>query len=98
MSNTNHHSMIIKILNDQRNEVIADFRIFKQNPVNRKYMPHAAFDATRKEFRDQIAILDNCIRGLKLARKVTKETGVLHHYDAVQGVVYAPSNSIYVEV
>lgn len=92
MSLTTMHKTLLKLFNNQRNLLIEDFRSFKRNRVNRAYMPHSAFDATLKEFRNRISEMDAYIRGTKLARTVTIQTGLLHFYDGTTGSIYNPDS------
>lgn len=80
---------MIKFMNRQRNITIEDFRSFKRSPINREYMPHSAFDATRAAFRARIAELDLLICLSRLAVKVSARTGVVHLIDTKTKVIYA---------
>lgn len=80
---------MISFMNRQRNLTIEDFRSFKRSRVNREYMPHSAFDATRAVFRAQIAELDLLLCLARLAVKVSARTGVVHLIDTETKVIYA---------
>lgn len=87
MSKHPYHKML-RALNKQRNNMIQDFRHFKRDPVNRKWMPHRAFSNTLTEFRKKIAEVDKIIRGSKLALRVSRETGVKYLYDYETDTIY----------
>lgn len=80
---------MISFMNRQRNITIEDFRSFKRSPINREYMPHSAFDATRAVFRAQIAELDLLICLARLAVKVSARTGIVHLIDTDTKVIYS---------
>lgn len=83
MTNEEPHvyTALVKHLNKERNKIIEDFRRFKRSSLNRKYMPHAAFDATRAVFRAKIAEIDTLLKLARLAIQVSKITGITHFFD-----------------
>lgn len=86
---------LLAVLRRQRNTMIGEFRHFKRDPVNRKWVSHSAFSHTVTHFRQKIAELDKLIAGGKLAIKVSRETGAKHFYDYDTNTVYpaiAPSS------
>lgn len=95
MSNKEPHvyTALVKHLNRERSHLIADFRKFKRSALNRKYMPHAAFDATRTVFRAKIAEMDKLIQLARLSITVSKATGVTHFFDSDTKALYAPEAS-----
>ena len=82
-----HHLLVT--LQKQRNTIIEDFRHFKRDPVNRKWVSHSAFSHTVNHFRRKLAEIDKLIAGGKLAIKVSKETDVIHWYDYQSNSVYS---------
>lgn len=92
MTNKTPHAYValVQHLNKKRNRIIADFRRFKRSALNRKYMPHAAFDATRAVFRAKIAETDMLIKLARLSITVSKATGVTHFFDTETKTLYAP--------
>lgn len=80
---------LLAVLRKQRNTVIEDFRHFKRDRVNRKWVPHSAFSHTVTRFRKEIAEMDKLIEGAKLALRVSRETGVVHFYDYDSNTVYS---------
>lgn len=95
MANKEPHvyTALVKHLNKERSHLIADFRKFKRSWLNRKYMPHAAFDATRAVFRAKIAEMDKLIQLARLSMSVSKATGVTHFFDSDTKALYAPEAS-----
>lgn len=79
---------MLRALNKQRNLMIADFRHFKRDRVNRHWMPHSAFSHTVTKFRKSIAEVDQLISGAKLALRVSRETGVTYWYDHENNRIY----------
>lgn len=84
------YTALVKHLNKERNRIIADYRKFKRSSLNRKYMPHAAFDATRAVFRAKIAEMDNLLKLARLSIHASKVTGVTHFFDFDTKALYAP--------
>lgn len=82
---------LMAVLRKQRNTVIEDFRHFKRDPVNRKWVSHSAFSHTVNHFRRKLAEIDKLIAGGKLAIHVSKETGVIHWYDYETNSVHSGS-------
>lgn len=82
-----HH--LLAVLRKQRNAIIADFRHFKRDPVNRKWVSHSAFSRTVSHFRAKIAEVDKLILGGKLAINASKETGVTYWYDYLSNSIYS---------
>lgn len=82
-----HH--LVATLRKQRNTIIEDFRHFKRDPVNRKWVSHSAFSHTVNHFRRKLIEIDKLIAGGKLAIKVSKETDVIHWYDYQSNSVYS---------
>ena len=80
---------LLAMLRKQRNNMIADFRHFKRDRVNRHWMPHSAFSHTVTRFRQKIGETDKLIAGGKLAIRVSRETGVVHFYDYDSNTVYS---------
>lgn len=81
---------LMAVLRKQRNNVIEDFRHFKRDRVNRKWMPHSAFSHTVTRFRKEIAEMDKLIAEAKLALRVSRETGVQYYYDYESNTIYFP--------
>lgn len=79
---------LLAMLRKQRNNMIADFRHFKRDRVNRHWMPHSAFSHTVTRFRQKIAEIDKLIAGGKLAIRVSRETGVQYLYDHENNRIY----------
>lgn len=79
---------MLRALKKQRNLIIADFRHFKRDRVNRQWMPHSAFSHTVTRFRQKIAEFDKVIAGAKLAVRVSRETGVEYLYDCENNRIY----------
>jgi hypothetical protein len=79
---------LVAALRKQRNNMIADFRHFKRDRVNRHWMPHSAFSHTVTRFRQKIAEVDKVIAGAKLALRVSRETGVQYFYDYENNRIY----------
>lgn len=79
---------MVAVLRKQRNNMIADFRHFKRDRVNRHWMPHSAFSHTVTRFRQKIGEIDKLIAGAKLALRVSRETGVQYLYDYENNRVY----------
>lgn len=80
---------LVAVLRKQRNNIIEDFRHFKRDRVNRKWVSHSAFSHTVNHFRKKLAEIDKLIAGGKLAIKVSKETDVIHWYDYQSNSVYS---------
>jgi len=83
-----HH--LLSVLRKQRNTMIGEFRHFKRDPVNRKWVSHTAFSKTVTHFRQKIAELDKLIAGGRLALKVSRETGMAYYYDYESNSIYFP--------
>lgn len=81
---------LMAVLRKQRNNVIEDFRHFKRDRVNRKWVPHSAFSHTVTRFRKEIAEMDKLITGVKLALRVSRETGIQYYYDYESNTIYFP--------
>lgn len=79
---------LLAMLRKQRNSMIADFRHFKRDRVNRQWMPHSAFSHTVTRFRQKIGEIDKLIAGGKLAIRVSRETGVQYLYDSENNRIY----------
>lgn len=79
---------LLAMLRKQRNDMIADFRHFKRDRVNRHWMPHSAFSHTVTRFRQKIGEIDKLIAGGKLAIRVSRETGVQYLYDYENNRIY----------
>ena len=79
---------LLAILRKQRNSMIEDFRHFKRDPINRKWLSHSAFSHTVTRFRQKIAEVDKVIAGCKLALRVSRETGVQYWYDYDNNRIY----------
>lgn len=80
---------LVAMLRKQRNTIIEEFRHFKRDPVNRKWISHSAFSHTVNHFRRKLAEIDKLIAGGKLAIKVSNETGVTHWYDYISNSIYS---------
>lgn len=81
---------LMAVLRKQRNNVIEDFRHFKRDRVNRKWVSHSAFSHTVTRFRKEIAEMDKLIAGVKLALRVSRETGIQYYYDYESNTIYFP--------
>lgn len=79
---------LVAVLRKQRNDIIEDFRHFKRDRVNRKWVSHSAFSHTVTRFRQKIAEVDKVIAGVKLALRVSRETGVQYLYDYESNRIY----------
>lgn len=86
--NKHPYYQLVAALRKQRNNMIADFRHFKRDRVNRHWMPHSAFSHTVTRFRQKIAEVDKVIAGAKLALRVSRETGVQYFYDYENNRIY----------
>lgn len=80
---------LLPILRKQRNTIIEEFRHFKRDPVNRKWVSHSGFSQTVNHFRRKLAEIDKLITGGKLAIQVSKQTGVFHWFDYETNSVYS---------
>lgn len=87
--NKHSYHQLLSILRKQRNTIIEEFRHFKRDPVNRKWVSHSAFSQTVNHFRRKLAEIDKLIAGGKLAIKVSKETGVEHWFSFETNSIYA---------
>ena len=81
---------LMAVLRKQRNNVIEDFRHFKRDRVYRKWVSHSAFSHTVTRFRKEIAEMDKLIAGVKLALRVSRETGIQYYYDYESNTIYFP--------
>lgn len=86
--NKHPYYQLVAAMRKQRNNMIADFRHFKRDRVNRHWMPHSAFSHTVTRFRQKIAEIDKLIAGAKLALRVSRETGVQYWYDYDNNRIY----------
>lgn len=86
--NKHPYYQLVAALRKQRNNMIADFRHFKRDRVNRQWMPHSAFSHTVTRFRQKITEIDKLIAGAKLALRVSRETGVQYWYDYDNNRIY----------
>ncbi len=86
--NKHPYHLLLSVLRKQRNAMIKEFRHFKRDPVNRKWMSHSAFSLTVNRFRRKLAETDKLITGCKLAIKVSKETGVTHWFGYETNTIY----------
>lgn len=86
--NKHPYYQLVAALRKQRNNMIADFRHFKRDRVNRQWIPHSAFSHTVTRFRQKIAEVDKVIAGAKLALRVSRETGVQYFYDYENNRIY----------
>lgn len=86
--NKHPYYQLVAALRKQRNNMIADFRHFKRDRVNRQWIPHSAFSHTVTRFRQKIAEIDKLIAGAKLALRVSRETGVQYWYDYDNNRIY----------
>lgn len=84
--------VMVQILKAQRKNLIEEFRHFKRNRVNRKWLDHSAFSRTNNKFRKQIAMFDQMIAGGKAAVKKSHETGIGHVYDYQKNEVVEAGN------
>lgn len=79
---------LMAVLRKQRKDIIEDFRHFKRDRVNRKWVSHSAFSHTVTRFRQKIAEVDKVIAGVKFALRVSRETGVQYLYDYESNRIY----------
>lgn len=86
--NKHPYSHLMAVLRKQRNAVIEDFRHFKRDRVNREWVSHSAFSHTVTRFRKKIAEIDKVIAGVKLALRMSSETGIEYLYDFESNCIY----------
>lgn len=82
--------LLLTVLRDYRKTIIEEFRHFKRDPVNRKWVSHSAFSHTVNHFRRKLAEIDKLIRGYKMALTMSYETGVMYFYDHEADTLYFP--------
>lgn len=75
------YGKLVAALNSQRNQLIADYRLFRQNRVNRLYMDQSHFAQTRNRFKAKIKEIDLLILPYKKAIALSKKLGVEILYD-----------------
>ena len=79
--NKHPYHIMIHVVNQQRNKMIEEFRFFKRNPVNRKWLQASHYSHTVNLFRYRIGQADRLLNGARKAIKLTRETGITHYYD-----------------
>lgn len=87
--NKHPYHQLVANLRKQRNTIIKEFRHFKRDPINRKWVSHSAFSHTVNNFRRKLAEIDKLIAGGKLAISVSNTTGVTHWFDYHSNSVYS---------
>lgn len=75
------YANLVAALNSQRNQLIADYRLFRQNRVNRLYMDQSHFAQTRNRFKAKIKEIDLLLPPYKKAIALSKKLDVEVLYD-----------------